>query len=132
MLARAFCSDQLDAVAQNFTYPVPLYTKGELLVFGAPTALSEALTMYRDAARRAGIVRMTPRVIAAGLPQKGYSSLWVEWDHYDSADALICTSQVRYAIFKDAMALHPKIEMIDYTCLGLPEVCEALPLMKSA
>ncbi|WP_147106423.1 hypothetical protein [Tateyamaria sp. syn59] len=119
-------------MTQNFTYPLPLYTKGELLVFGAPHSLSEALSMYREAARSAGIVRMTPRIIAAGLPHKGYSNLWVEWDHFDSADALICTSQVRYAIFQDAMALHPKIEMIDYTCLGLPDVCDALPLLKSA
>ena len=131
-LSHAFCNDALLELAQNFTYPLPLYTKGELLVFGAPSALVEALTHYRDAARKADIACITPRIIASGLPQKGYSNLWVEWDHFDSTDQLICTSQVRYAVFQDKLALSPKIEMVDYTALGFPEVSDALPLMKSA
>ena len=131
-LSHAFCSDRLDDLAQHCTYPLPLYTKGELLVFGAPTALIEALTVYRDVARKADIKRIVPRVIASGLPHKGYSNVWVEWDHYDSAGALVCTSQVRYAIFQDGLSLTHKIEMVDYTSLGFPEVSDALPLLQSA
>lgn len=131
-LSHAFCNDRLDYLAQHFTYPVPLYTQGELLVFGAPNALIEALTLYREAARDANIARITPRVIATGIPNKGYSNTWVEWDHYDETDTLICTSQVRYAIYQDKMALRPRIEMVDYTAVGFPEVTASLPLMQSA
>lgn len=132
MLAHAFCDGRLDEVAEHFTYPLPLYSKGELLVFGAPNGLSEALKVYHDIARRAGMTRLVPRVIASGLPKKGYSTLWVEWDHYDKADRLMCTSQVRYAIFQEEAASLPRIEMVDYTSLGFPEVSDALPLVKSA
>jgi len=132
LLSHAFCQDRLDQVAQHFTYPMPLYTKGELLVFGAPNALLEALSLYREAARKACITRIEPRIIANGLPHKGYSNIWVEWDHYDDHDTLVCSSQVRYAVFQDALALSPRIEMVDYTAVGFPEVTAALPLMQSA
>ncbi|WP_299654351.1 hypothetical protein [uncultured Tateyamaria sp.] len=131
-LSHAFCTDRLEYLAQHVTYPLPLYTRGELLVFGAPTALIEALGMYRKAAHDADIEKIVPRVIATGIPHKGYSNLWVEWDHFDASDNLICTSQVRYAIFHDKMALHPKIEMVDYTSMAFPEVSESLPLLQSA
>ncbi|MEX0311927.1 MAG: hypothetical protein AB3N17_16950 [Tateyamaria sp.] len=131
-LSRAFCNDALTELAQHFTYPLPLYTRGELLVFGAPNALVEALELYRKAAREADIVRVDPRVIATGLPHKGYSHIWVEWDHYDSSDTRVCTSQVRYAIFQDPNALFPRIEMVDYASVGFPEVTDALPLLQSA
>ncbi|WP_193743522.1 hypothetical protein [Tateyamaria sp. ANG-S1] len=128
MLSRTFCNDQLEQLARHFTYPLPTYTQGELLVFGTSNTLIEAMTLYREAARQADIQVITPRVIASGLPRKGYSTLWVEWDHYDGAGTHICTSQVRYATFQDKMALMPRIEMIDYTALGFPEVTDALPL----
>ncbi|MBY5932081.1 hypothetical protein KUV51_03640 [Tateyamaria omphalii] len=132
MLSRAFCNDNLDLMARHFTYPLPMYTKGELLVFGNADTLLEAMTLYREAARAADIQLITPRVVASGLPRKGYSNVWVEWDHFNSAGTLICSSQVRYAVFQDKMALMPRIEMVDYTALGFPEVADALPLMQMA
>lgn len=132
MLSRAFCNDDLAQVAQHFTYPMPLYIKDELLVFGSAGALIEALSAYRAGARAADIAQIVPRVIASGLPRKGYLTLWVEWDHFDSMGTLMCTSQVRYAIFQDRMAAHTRIEMVDYTAVAFPEVSDALPLMKSA
>ena len=131
-LSHAFCADQLDHIAQNFTYPLPFYAKGELLVFGAPNALVEALAPYREAARKADIVRITPRIVASGLPRKGYSTVWVEWDHFDSEDTLLCTSQVRYAVFQDKLADKPRIELVDYTALAFPEVSDSLPLLETA
>ncbi|MEM8655811.1 MAG: hypothetical protein AAGF36_13800 [Pseudomonadota bacterium] len=132
MLSRSFCNDELAQVAQHFTYPMPLYLKDDLLVFGSAEALTEALSAYRAGARKADITRIDPRVVASGLPRKGYATLWVEWDHFDSTNALICTSQVRYAIFQDQPAAQPRIEMVDYTAVAFPEVSEALPLVKSA
>ena len=132
VLAHAFCNDKLEHVTRHFTYPLPLYARDELLVFGTADTLLEAMNLYRDAARKADIRSVTPRVIATGLPHKGYSNLWVEWDHFDGAGTLVCTSQVRYAVFQDTLSQMPKIEMIDYTSLGFPEVSAALPLLRSA
>lgn len=131
-LSHAFCNDRLDLVSEHFAYPLPLYTKGELLVFGSPGVLIEALELYRNAARTSGITQILPRVVATGIPKKGYSQVWAEWDHYDGSEAISCTSQVRYAIYQDRMALHPKIEMIDYTSIGFAEVCASLPLLQTA
>ncbi|WP_299597852.1 hypothetical protein [uncultured Tateyamaria sp.] len=131
-LSHAFCNDRLDLLTDHFTYPLPLYTRGELLVFGSSGVLMEALELYRNVARKSRIAQITPRVVATGIPNKGYSQVWTEWDHFDEAGTLKCTSQVRYAVFQDRMALHPKIEMIDYTSIGFPEVCASLPLMQTA
>lgn len=131
-LSHAFCNDRLDLLADHFTYPLPLYTRGELLVFGSRDVLIEALELYRNVASKSRITQITPRVVATGIPSKGYSQVWTEWDHFNDAGTLKCTSQVRYAIFQDKMALHPKIEMIDYTSIGFPEVCASLPLMQTA
>lgn len=132
MLSHAFCNDQLDCLAEHFTYPLPLYAHDELLVFGAPCAFIEALSLYREAARDAKITKIVPRVIATGIPKKGYSNLWVELDHFDETGAMVRTSQVRYTIFLDKMAIHPKIEMIEYKYLAFPEVSASLPLVQSA
>lgn len=131
-LSHAFCNDRLDQVAHHFTYPLPLYTRGELLVFGSPDVLTEALELYRGVARKSRITHIAPRVVATGIPKNGYSQVWTEWDHFDETGRLTCTSQVRYAIFQDRMMLYPRIEMIDYTSIGFPEVCASLPLMQTA
>lgn len=131
-LAHAFCEGRLEHVAQNFAYPMPFYTDTSLLVFGAQHSLTEGLALYHEAVRKAGIVRIVPRIIANGVPVRGYSNLWVEWDHMDANDACVRTSQVRYAILEQDDALAPRIELVDYTVSAFPELLTDLPILQSA
>jgi len=131
-IAVAFCEGRLDHVAQHFSVPMPLYTDKNLIVFGARHSLVEALDLYLQAVRKAGIVRIEPRIVATGIPVKGYSNLWVEWDHFDENDTCVKTSQVRYAIHHERDALTPQLEMVDYTISAFPDVMNELPLQRSA
>jgi hypothetical protein len=131
-LGQNFLANRLDAVAGHFAFPMPFYAANGLQVFGAACTLKEGLTMYRDAAIRAGVVRMVPRILAEGLVVNGYSNLWVEWDHIDAKGTCLCSNQVHYVVHQDAAALYPKIEMVEYTVLAFPEVPAAMAMAKTA
>lgn len=131
-LSRVFIDGPLAEVAENFVYPMPFYSNGGLAVFGSADTLLEGLTLYRSAVRKAGILKITPRIIAHGVPSRGYSNVWVEWDHLDVLGLCKRTSQVRYVLFQDGMSLFPKIEMVDYTISAFPEVQDHFPMMATA
>ncbi|WP_299687398.1 hypothetical protein [uncultured Tateyamaria sp.] len=131
-LADALIDGRLDHITRYFAYPLPLYCNGELIVFGSPDTLKEALSMYRDAILAIGTVKMRPRLVAQGLPVRGYSSVWIEWDHLDAAGTCLRTNQVRYATYQGAMDLHPRIEIVDYTVTAFPELYESLPAVRTA
>lgn len=121
-LAHAFNEDRLADVSEHLCYPVPFYAGDHLSVFGSSGTLVQGLALYRDTIRAAGVVRVTPRIVAQGMPAQGYSNVWVEWDHFDAHGVCLRISQVRYALFQDAGQLFPVIEMIDYQVAAFPEV----------
>lgn len=131
-LAHAFDQDRLDVIAQHFAYPCPFYADNNITVFGGPSALIEGLQLYRTATVKAGIVRVVPRIVAQGVPVRGYSNVWVEWDHLTADRTCLRTNQVRYAVFQDSAALFPRIEMIDYTVIAFPEVQDQFPMFATA
>jgi len=131
-LATNFIETRLDAVAESFVFPVPIYAHGNLQVFGAACTLKEVLVLYRDAMEQAGITRIVPRVLAEGLPVNGYSNVWVEWDHFDAAGRCLRTSHVHYVFFQHDTALFPKIELVEYKTMAFPEVCAAFPMTLTA
>ena len=131
-LSDAFLAGRLSNVADSFAYPMPFYCDDGLLVFGAPATLSEGLAQYLDATRAAGITDIVPRILAHGVPSRGYSTVWIEWDHLDKNGKCLRTSQVRYVLYQHDSNLFPKIEMVDYTITAFPEVQDQLPLMATA
>lgn len=131
-LADMFAQEDLSRISDHFTYPLPFFAESGLLVFGAATSLQEALKLYYDATQEAGIVRLIPRVIAHGVPVRGYSNVWVEWDHVDTHGDLKRTSQVRYAVYQPKDAMLPRLELVDYTVTAFPELHPDLPLCRSA
>lgn len=131
-LARNFMENRLAAVAENFVFPIPLYTQDTLQVFGASCTFQEVLTMYRDAAIRAGVTRMAPRILAEGLAINSYSNMWVEWDHFDASGACLRTSQVHYVCCHGAASLFPRIELVEYIETAFPEVSASFAVAKIA
>ncbi len=123
---------RIDAVLENFVFPIPLYAGDTLQVFGAPCTFKEVLTMYHDASLNAGITKITPRILADGLPVNGYSNVWVEWDHLDAQGTCLKTSQVHYVLRYDDAARSPKIELIEYIEQAFPEVSASYSMTKIA
>ncbi len=131
-LACNFSLSRLAAMAENFAYPMPLYADDGIQVFGSPDTLAEGLAQYRDAATAAGIKQVTPRIVAEGLPVRGYSNVWVEWDHIDAQGQCQRTSQVRYVFHRECAALFPKIELVEYIKTAFPEVPASFPMTATA
>lgn len=131
-LADGFCENRLADVADHFVYPMPLYAGAQLQVYGAAATLAEGLAMYRDAARDAGVCTIVPRIVAQGLPVRGYSHMWVEWDHLSAAGHCLRTSQVHYILYQSGAALFPKIELVDYKVTAFPQVMQDMGLSATA
>jgi hypothetical protein len=56
---------------------------------------------------------------------RGYSNIWVEWDHFDAACQCQKTSQVHYVFYQSGAKLFPKIELVEYKVTAFPEVTES-------
>ena len=131
-LGDTLVAGRLDQVTRHFTYPLPLYVNDDLVVFGTADTLAEGLSMYRDAILAIGTASLRPRVVAQGLPVRGVSSVWVEWDPLDANGTCLRSNQVRYATHQAATDLFPRVEMIDYTVTAFPELSHALPATRTA
>lgn len=131
-LASDFISDRLDVVAAQFVYPLPLYAGDKLQVFGGAEVYVEAISMYREAVRDAGITQIVPRIIAPGLVVRNISGVWVEWDHCDRDGRVVRISQVRYYLSHKGAQVPAKIEMVEYTMTAFPEVTAQYPLRATA
>ena len=127
--AAAFMQGCLAQLTDNFAYPIPIFERDEVIVFGSAETLREGLQIYLDAVRQHRIAALRPRVIAEGLPIKGYFNLWVEWDHLAEDGACVRTSQVRYVAYRAPNALFPRIEMVDYAVTAFPELRDTLPVV---
>ena len=131
-LAQVLMDNRPEEIAKHFSFPLPLFHREELAVFGSADTLAEGLAMWRDVLIGADVARMVPRVVAEGLPVNGYMNVWVEWDYLDADGAILRVSQVRYVAFQVPGMMFPKIELVDYTAPAFPEVAADLPLAKSA
>ena len=131
-LARDFAANRLAAIAENFVYPLPFYAEGGIQVFGSAATLTEGLALYHDAAAAAGLLVLVPRIVAQGLPVRGYSNVWVEWDHMDAAGVCRRTSQVRYVFCRPAAALFPRIELVEYSRAAFPEIPASFAMTATA
>ena len=127
-LADAFLQGRIDYVTGWFAYPQPVYLQGDLQVFGSADTLGEALLLYREAALSIGTVTLRPRIVAEGVPVRGSSTLWVEWDHLDAEGRCLRTNQVRYVTHQAEGDLYPRVEMIDYTVTAFPDALATMPL----
>lgn len=125
-------SHRLCDVARRFTYPMPLYISDDLQVFGAACTFAEVLTMYRCAVERAGVTQLVPRIVAHGLVVRGYSNVWVEWDHLSATGRCLRTSQVRYVMSHQSPGAWPRIELVDYCATAFPEVPAQFTRMATA
>ncbi|WP_420011162.1 hypothetical protein [Tateyamaria sp.] len=129
VLATAFDEGRLMDLARHYAFPMPAYTKDDLLVFGSADTLVEGLSIYRDIATEAGIIRVKPRIVAEGLRINNYANLWVEWDHLDAAGVCKRTSQVRYVLRFEPHCAMPLIELVEYMVPAFPEIAAHLPLV---
>ena len=127
-MADSFIAGRMAFVTSCFAFPQPVFLEGELQVFGSPETLCEALCLYREAALAIGTAKLRPRIVAEGVPVRGYSSIWIEWDHLDADGKCLRTNQVRYATYQASGALYPRIEMIDYTVTAFPDALGTMPL----
>lgn len=131
-LADMFMQHNLVGVAEHFVYPIPLYTDDDLQVFCSAGALVKALVLYRDAISAIDVTKIIPRIVAEGMPVRGYANVWVEWDHLNSARQCQRTSQARYVFFNKSVTDFPRIEMVEYKVRAFPHLNPSTPRIATA
>ena len=131
-LKDALIEGRIDYITRHCVYPIPVFMYGDLIVCGSAETFGELLSQYREAVLAIGTVKIRPRLIAHGLPVRGYSNLWIEWDHLDAKGQCLRTNQIHYAVYQGAHDLFPRVELIELTVSAFPELSYDLPISLSA
>ena len=128
-LADMFIQNNFDSVAEHFVYPIPYYTVANLQVFVTADTMVKALKIYRERITIAGVTKIKPRIVAEGMQVRGYSHVWVEWDHLNGNGHCFKTNQARYVLGNHDENVGPKIELIEHTVRAFPELTKQLPIV---
>lgn len=123
--AEAFFAGDIDDIVENFNFPLPIYVADEVFVYDRDS-LASAMAQYREVIRAEGIDGLKARVVAQGLPIRGRSTVWVEWDHVSANGSRIRTNQAQYMLAQAEGIRAPKIDMVDYRQVSFPEMVQAI------
>lgn len=78
-LGELFVAGRLREATEFWTFPCPIEEAGELLVMRDADALEAFLRRRRKAAGEAGLLAMTPRIIALEVPRNDRFRVWLRW-----------------------------------------------------
>ena len=111
---------QFDPLLDGYHYPLPVFLPTLRMVLQGPDAARCALALLRHALIDRGVVSLCPLVTAIELPRAGRFRLWVDWQERGLPGTESRTSSAIY--YCRATALGPRIEMVNYTHLSMPDL----------
>lgn len=113
-------SGRIDQLVADFLYPLPVFLQSRRLVLGAPQPAILVFDHLRQALIDRGVVVLRPRVSAIDLPRAGRYRIWVDWQEIAFPPEATRMSQAIY--YCRMTPSGPRIEMIDYTHVSMPEL----------
>lgn len=118
--AEMLLSGQLDRMAADYVFPLPIFLHRSRLVLHTPEHALLVFAHLRAALVERGVVRLKPGISAIDLPRAGRFRVWVDWQEIASpADATRISQAVYYCRQTD---LGLRTEMLNYTHLSMPEL----------
>lgn len=122
-----YSGDQLlagrfDALLDNYAYPLPVFLPAERLLLSGPQEARLFFSLLRQALLRDGVVALRPEVRAVELPRSGRFRVWVDWHELPLTGGAVRSSSAVY--FYRATPLGPRVEMVNYTQVSLPELVQ--------
>lgn len=115
MLLQGRIDDLLDA----YLFPLPIFLPERRMLLLGPDHTRLVLALLHDQLVRTGIVAVRPELRAVELPRDGRYRLWADWHEIDASGETRSSSAIYYC---RTTALGPRIEMVNYTRLSMPEL----------
>lgn len=109
-LGELFMAGRLREARRFWSFPVGV--EGELIVMRDADALEAFFRKRREVARAAGVIALTPRIIAIEVPRNGRFRVWFRWmPHFEDYVGEDPTPSLYYMVRKPSGEL--SIEMMD-------------------
>lgn len=111
---------QIDALLDSYIFPLPLFLPEQRLLLSGRDEARVVFGLLRHWLLRSGVTALQPQVLAVELPRAGRFRMWVDWHEriMPSGETRTC-SAIYYC---RATNLGPRIEMLNYTRLSMPEL----------
>lgn len=111
---------QLDELAANYVYPLPVHLGPSLVIVRSATEARSILAFLREALAKRGVFAVQPKVVAIDLPRAGRFRVWVDWNELAIPVEGTRRSSAIYYCKTTSDGL--KTEMVNYTQLSMPEL----------
>lgn len=113
-------SGRIDEMIDTYLFPLPVFLPTQRMLLHGPKEARAVLSILRRSLLQSGVVALRPQVRAVELPRAGRYRLWVDWQELVMPAAELRISQAIY--YCRATELGPRVEMVDYTRLSMPEL----------
>ncbi|MDZ4085480.1 MAG: hypothetical protein U1E69_01620 [Tabrizicola sp.] len=111
---------RIDALLDSYIFPLPIFLPEQRMLLSGPEEARLVFSLLRHWLLRSGVASLHPQVQAVELPRAGRFRMWVDWNErlLPSGETRTC-SAIYYC---RATELGPRIEMVNYTRLSMPEL----------
>jgi hypothetical protein len=111
---------RIDELLDTYIFPLPVFMPEQRLLLTCPDQAQAVFTLLHAWLKRTGVVSVQPEVQAVELPRAGRFRVWVDWQERIMPSAETRVSSVIY--YFRVTQLGPRIEMVNYTRLSMPEL----------
>ena len=111
-------SGDLDRIARDYSFPLPIHFPDDLAVAFTLEDSSAILAKRRAELVARGVVALRPTITAVDLPRAGRFRVWVDWNEQTATGTEIRASSAIYYCRSVATGL--QTEMIQYTHVSPP------------
>lgn len=115
---------QIDQLLDSYIFPLPVFLPTQRMVLHGREEARAVLWVLLRSLIESGVVALQPQVRAMELPRDGRYRLWVDWQELVMPSGEMRVSQAIY--YCRATELGPRIEMVNYTRLSMPELNQEL------
>ena len=81
-LGELILAGRLEEATRFWSFPCPVEVEGELMVMRDAQALEAFFRHRSELARKAGLLRLIPRIVAIEVPRDGRFRVWLHWIHH--------------------------------------------------
>lgn len=111
---------RIDELLAAYIYPLPVFLPEQRLLLTGPDQAQAVFSLLHGWLKRTGVTAFHPVVQAVELPRSGRFRVWVDWQERIIPSAETRVSSVIY--YFRVTQLGPRIEMLNYTRLSMPEL----------
>ncbi|WP_295080867.1 hypothetical protein [Tabrizicola sp.] len=111
---------RIDELIGSYIFPLPVFLPEQRMLLNGPEEAILVFAVLRRSLLQEGVVALQPKIRAVELPRDGRYRLWVDWQELVMPSGEMRVSSAIY--YCRTTALGPRVEMVNYTRLSMPEL----------